>query len=215
MELWLYLTAAAVAYLLAGWNPAISFSKAVYHCDIRSCGSGNPGFTNFKRTFGNKWAWCVLALDLSKSAVAVGVFAALFERFCGCGQFGAAYTGLFAVLGHVYPVWYRFRGGKGFLVGLSAVWVIEPRVGLLATLLMVILLLRTKYMSLSTVVAMLSCPLLLIVFGASAPTALLCLAFVALIALRHRENFRRLRAGTESKFSFGSKERQRENGGEP
>lgn len=201
-EFWLELMAAAVAYLIAGWNPAITFSKAIYQRDIRTCGSGNPGFTNFRRTFGNKWAFCVLGLDLAKSAVAVGFFAVLFERYCGCYQLGAAYTGMFAVLGHVYPVWYRFKGGKGFLVGLSAVWVTEPRAGLLATLLMVVLLLLTKYMSLSTVLAMLSCPLLLSVFDASVPTVLFCLAFVVLIALRHRENFRRLRAGTESKFAF-------------
>ena len=53
----LYIAAAITAYLVAGWNPAITLSKAIYKKDIRTCGSGNPGFTNFKRTFGNKWAW--------------------------------------------------------------------------------------------------------------------------------------------------------------
>lgn len=210
MKLWLYLAAATVAYLIAGWNPAITFSKAVYQRDIRNCGSGNPGFTNFKRVFGNRWAWCVLVLDLSKSAVAVSLFAALFARYGLDYQLGAAYTGLFAVLGHVYPVWYRFKGGKGVLVGLSAIFVTDVRVGLLATLLLVVLLLLTHYMSLATVIALLSSPFLLAAFGAPLSAVLLCLAFVLLIALRHRANFKRLRAGTESKFSFRSQNPRKE-----
>ena len=71
MKVFLYIAAAICGYVVAGMNPAIAISKAVYHKDIRECGSGNPGFTNFKRTFGNKWAWWVLTLDLAKAAVVV------------------------------------------------------------------------------------------------------------------------------------------------
>ncbi|MBQ8250126.1 MAG: glycerol-3-phosphate acyltransferase, partial [Clostridia bacterium] len=150
MEMLLYISAALSAYLVAGWNPAITFSRAIYKKDIRTCGSKNPGFTNFKRTFGNKWAWWVLALDLSKAAIVALIFAVLFENYLDCYQFGAAYTGIFAMLGHAYPVWYKFKGGKGFLVCLSTAWVTDPRVGLIATVIMIVLLLSTKYMSLST-----------------------------------------------------------------
>jgi len=78
MEVLLWVTAAVCAYLTAGVNPAIEFFEKDYHQDIRNCGSGNPGFTNFKRTFGNKWAWWVLLLDLGKSAVVVAIFCAAF-----------------------------------------------------------------------------------------------------------------------------------------
>lgn len=64
MEALLYISAALAAYLVAGWNPAITFSKVIYKKDIRICGRGNPGFINFRRSFGNKWAWYVLVLDL-------------------------------------------------------------------------------------------------------------------------------------------------------
>ncbi len=202
MEIWLYIAGALAAYLISGWNPAITFSKAIYKTDIRTCGSKNPGFTNFKRCFGNKWAWFVLALDLLKAALVVLLFAQVFELRMGLYQIGAAFTGLFAVLGHAYPVWYRFKGGKGFLVSLSTVWVTDWRVGLIVTVVMVVLLLTTKYMSLATVAATLCSPLLLLLFRAPLSAVLLNTAMVVFVALRHRENFKRLMAGTESKFTL-------------
>ena len=205
MKILLYILAAVCGYVIAGMNPAIALSKAVYKKDIRECGSGNPGFTNFKRTFGNKWAWWVLVLDLSKAAVVVGLFAWLLSRQGVDFQLGAAYTGIFCMLGHAFPFQYKFRGGKGFLVCLSTMYVIDWRVGLIATGIMVVLLLTAKYMSLSTMIAMLLCPILLIPFGAQIPV--ICLASICAIFMtaRHKENIQRLIKGTESKFSLKGK----------
>ena len=205
MKILLYILAAVCGYVIAGMNPAIAISKAVYHKDIRECGSGNPGFTNFKRTFGNKWAWWVLVLDLSKAAVVVGLFAWLLSRQGVDFQLGAAYTGMFCMLGHAFPFQFKFKGGKGFLVCLSTMYVIDWRVGLIATGIMVILLLITKYMSLSTTLAMLLCPILLIPFGASVPVILMALACAVFMAIRHKDNFIRLIQGKESKFSLKEK----------
>ena len=202
MKVILYILAAVCGYVIAGMNPAIALSKAIYKKDIRECGSGNPGFTNFKRTFGNKWAWWVLVLDLSKAAVVVWLFAWLLSRQGVDFQLGAAYTGMFCMLGHAFPFQFKFKGGKGFLVCLSTMYVIDWRVGLIATGIMVVLLLVTKYMSLSTTLAMLFCPILLIPFGASVPVILMALACAIFMAVRHKENFKRLVKGTESKFSL-------------
>lgn len=204
MRVLLYVSAALTAYLIAGWNPAITFSKAIYKKDIRTCGSGNPGFTNFKRTFGNKWAWWVLALDLTKAAVVVYVFAGLFAKHLEAYHFGAAYTGLFAMLGHAFPVWYKFKGGKGFLVSLSVIWVLDWRVGFIITLIMIALLLATKYMSFATVTAMLCSPILLALYDIPTDAVLIITAVVLFMALRHKENFKRLKEGTESKFAVKS-----------
>ena len=201
----LYASAAICAYLVAGLNPAIILSKAVYKKDIRTCGSGNPGFTNFKRSFGNKLAWWVLVLDLLKAAVVVAVFAQLFKIYLDDYRLGAAYTGLFAMAGHAYPVWYKFKGGKGFLVYMSVIWFIDWRAGLVALLIMLVLLLTTKYMSLSTVTALLSCPITLLIIRASVPVVILCAVCVIFMAVRHKENFKRLLNGTESKFYLKSK----------
>jgi glycerol-3-phosphate acyltransferase PlsY len=205
MKVFLYILAAISGYAVAGMNPAIALSKAIYHKDIRECGSGNPGFTNFKRTFGNKWAWWVLVLDLSKAALAVGLFAFLLSREGVDFQFGAAYTGIFCMLGHAFPLQFRFHGGKGFLVCLSTMYVIDFRVGLIATAVMILLLLTTQYMSLSTTIAMLLCPILLIPFGASLPVILMAAGCVLFMAIRHKENFKRLIQGKESRFTLKSK----------
>ncbi len=205
MKVILYILAAVCGYFIAGMNPAIVLSKAIYHKDIRECGSGNPGFTNFKRTFGNQWAWWVLILDLSKAAVVVGLFAWLLSRQGVDFQLGAAYTGLFCMLGHVFPIQFKFKGGKGFLVCLSTMYVIDWRVGMIATGIMVVLLLITKYMSLSTTIAMLLCPILLVLFGASIPAVLMASFCTVFMAVRHKENFKRLIKGTESKFSLKGK----------
>lgn len=205
MKIFLFIAAAVCGYVVAGMNPAIALSKAIYKQDIRECGSKNPGFTNFKRTFGNKWAWWVLILDLSKAAVVVGLFAWLLSRWGVDFQLAAVYTGIFCMLGHAFPFQYKFKGGKGFLVCLSTMYVIDWRVGLIATSIMVALLLTTKYMSLSTNAAMLLCPLLLIPFGASLPVIVMAAACALFMAIRHKENFVRLVRGEESRFSLKSK----------
>jgi len=205
MTILLYILAAICGYLIAGMNPAIVLSKAIYKKDIRECGSGNPGFTNFKRTFGNKWAWWVLVLDLSKAAVVVWLFAWLLSKRGESFQFVAAYTGIFCMLGHAFPCQYKFKGGKGFLVCLSTMYVIDWRVGLIATGIMIVLLLITQYMSLSTTLAMLLCPIALILFGASLPVILMAAACAVFMAVRHKENFKRLIQGKESKFTLKKK----------
>ena len=205
MKIFLFIAAAICGYVIAGMNPAIALSKAIYKKDIRECGSGNPGFTNFKRTFGNKWAWWVLVLDLSKAAVVDGLFAWLLSRQGVDFQFAAAYTGIFCMLGHAFPFQFKFKGGKGFLVCLSTVYVIDWRVGLIATGMMIVLLLVTKYMSLSTTLAMLLCPILLIPFGAPVPVILMVLACALFMAVRHKENYIRLIQRKESKFVLKSK----------
>lgn len=116
-KVFLFISAAVAAYLIGGINPAIVLSDRIYHQDIRQMGSGNPGFTNFKRAYGNRWAWFVFVLDIAKTVVVVGLFSMLFGSVLEMRQMGAAYTGFFAMIGHVFPIWYQFEGGKGFLVG--------------------------------------------------------------------------------------------------
>lgn len=205
----LYAISAVVAYLVGGVNPAIVLSKLVYHEDIRTLGSGNPGFTNFKRVYGGKVAWLVFLLDISKGVVLCSVFGPLFARFGGSFAefaFGASYVGFFAMLGHCYPVWYGFKGGKGFLVAAATIWFMDWHAGLVALCIMMLLLFTVKYMSLSVICAAVSCPITLAIVGISYPVMVCCILSVFLMIWRHKENIVRLARGTERKFSlFGHK----------
>lgn len=203
MKIAIFFIAAVCAYLVSGVNPAIVLSKLIYHQDIRELGSKNPGFTNFKRVFGSKYAWFVFALDILKSVALCLVFGYLFAA-CGLSyQLGVAFTGFFAMLGHAYPVWYHFEGGKAFLVAAAAIFFIDWRVGLIAMGVMMLLLFTVKYMSLSVIVAALTCPITLALFGADHWTVILIVSLSTLFLIyRHKENIKRLFKGTESKFSL-------------
>ena len=203
--------AAVSAYLISGINPAIIMSKAIYHRDIRECGSKNPGFTNFRRSFSKSLAWVVFVLDLLKSALPAVVFGLLLGNMYGLYQLGVTFTCFCSMLGHAYPVWYGFKGGKGFLVCLSAMWVLDYRIGIIATALMLILLFTTKYMSLSTMLAMVSCPITLAIIGMESIYALIfCILSVLFMIYRHKANIVRLFKGTESKFFKSKKENTKE-----
>ena len=210
MKVLIWILAALAGYLVAGINPAIVFFFFFYHQDIRTLGSGNPGFTNFKRVFGNKFAWYVLILDLVKSAIVCFLFGLWFRHLYGWMQIGIAYTAVFSVLGHAYPVYYKFQGGKGFLVNLSVLYLLDWRVGLIATGIMVVLLLTVKYMSLATMCALVAGTLLLIPFGCDRIAILLYGFCVIFMIVRHRENIKRLLNHTESKFSLGGSKQKSE-----
>lgn len=200
----LCISAAAAAYLLGGLNPAIIISKALYRQDIRKLGSGNPGFTNFKRVYGlNPASVSVMLLDILKTAVPVFAASVIFGSLYVMPQFGAAFTGLFGMLGHCFPVWYGFKGGKAFMAGFGTIWFVDWRMALIATVLFLILLFTVKYMSVCACVSSLSCPVILAILGAESPVVLVLSTLSALLVVaRHKENFKRLKDGTETKFSL-------------
>ena len=200
-----YIISAVFAYFVSGLNPAIIMSKAIYKKDIRTCGSGNPGFTNFKRVFGNKYAWFVFVLDILKGAVISVVAGLLFRAYVGSWALGVAYAGLFAMLGHAFPIYYGFKGGKCFLVCLSTVWFIDWRAGAIATAVLVIMLPLTKYMSLSTMSALVAGAVAVAAFGGGLAVSIMYAGCVLFVIVRHKQNIVRLVQGTESKFSFGKK----------
>ena len=205
MRIAIWFIAAALGWYVGGINPSIALSKAIYHEDIRDRGSGNPGFTNFKRVYGGKYAWFVFALDLFKGAAMCLAFGLWFRHLGFDFQLGAAFTGLFVMLGHSFPVQYKFKGGKGFLVLLSELFVLDWRAGLIAFALMTVLLLTTKYMSLATMCALTVGAVCLFVFGCSIPAAVIYAACVLFMVVRHKENIKRLINGTENEFRLGSK----------
>jgi glycerol-3-phosphate acyltransferase PlsY len=159
--------------------------------DIRDIGSGNIGATNVLRTGSKGLAAVTLLLDIAKGAAAVLIARALFDdpaadRFAATG----------ALLGHLYPVWLKFRGGKGVATFLGILVPLIPEAALVFALLWVGLLLTVRISSVSGMVAAASAPLTAFAMGDRTLAAML-LAFALLIIWRHQENIRRLMAGTE------------------
>ena len=198
---------AIASYLLGGVNGAIILSKLFYGEDIREKGSKNPGFTNFKRVYGNGFiSWSVILIDVFKTALPVFVSAFVFGQRFEMWQFGAAYSGLFCMLGHCFPVWYKFKGGKAFMAGFATTWFVDWRMAVLAMLIFFVVLWLFKYMSVASCMAALSCPIILFFLGpASGWVEILCAVSALLVIIRHYPNYIKLKNGTESKFSLKSK----------
>ena len=205
----LCIISALVAYLLGGVNGAIILSRLVYHEDIRKQGSGNPGFTNFKRVHGfGPATFAAMAVDIFKTIIPVVTFMILFGNICDAGQFGAVYTLLFCMIGHCFPVWYGFKGGKAVLAYLSGIWFVDWRMGLICFGIFVVILLTIKYMSLASMTFAFTSPIVLWLLGCREARVLITATVLSILVIaRHHQNIARLLKGTESKFTLKSKKK--------
>ncbi len=202
MKIAIWFAAAVLGWLAGGMNLAITLSKAVYRSDIREKGSGNPGFTNFKRVYGNRYAWFVFAFDLLKGGVCCLAGGLCFSALGYSYATGAAYTGIFVMLGHSFPVQYGFRGGKGVLVLLSELFVLDWRAGLISFAVMAALLLTVKYMSLATMCSLCAGAALMFLFGNETACCVMYACCVLFMVFRHKDNIVRLFHGQEPKFKL-------------
>lgn len=163
--------------------------------DVRFAGSGNVGAANVMRTTGTGRAVAVMALDVAKGAAAV-----LAVHLAAGGAALAALTGAAAVVGHIYPVWLRFHGGKGVAVAAGVFGVLTPVATGVAAAFFLITVGATRYVSLGSIAATLALPPVAWWWGAP-PAVVVCAAGTgALILFRHRTNLLRLRRGTERKM---------------
>lgn len=197
MDILAYLAIAVIAYLLGSISTGMLVSKAMGGPDLHKVGSGNTGATNALRTMGKKGGAIVFAGDVVK---------ALLACLVGClwmGQNGALLAGLFVILGHNWPVFFGFKGGKGILSGGTLVWLLDWRVGLIAWGLFAALWLLTKYVSLGSVCAAASMPVTTFFFcGRSLLYTALAVLIAALVIWCHRENITRLLHHQERKFQW-------------
>ena len=201
----IYLPIALVSYFLGCINGAVLTSKLFYHDDVRKHGSGNAGLTNFYRTYGAKYALCVIALDMGK-AVAAALFASALLRFYGAEAallvLGKYFAGLFCLIGHVFPVTEHFKGGKGILCCATLLLCLDWRIALTAWGLFLVVVLLTRYVSLGSVCAAISFPIMTHLVFADVYPDVLSLRMAALVIWAHRTNIVRLLRGTENKFRF-------------
>ncbi|WP_066702466.1 glycerol-3-phosphate 1-O-acyltransferase PlsY [Celeribacter ethanolicus] len=193
MTLLMLIFTAILAYLLGSIPFGIVMARLFGLGDLRKIGSGNIGATNVLRTGNKLAAFLTLLGDSGKGALAV-VLARMLV-----GEPAAGIAGLFAMLGHLYPVFLRFKGGKGVATFLGTLLALSFPAGLLACGTWLLVAVITRYSSLSALVAALMAPIYTAFFY-PLYGALLVLVLTALIFYKHRENIARLKAGTETKI---------------
>lgn len=209
---WQLLCAGAAVYLFCNINYAVIFSKKIKHQDIRLCGSGNPGTTNVVRTFGLKMGALTFTCDLLK-----GIIAALIGRFVffaisggdmSVYRFAGFFLALCAVLGHMYPVFLKFKGGKGVATSLGALLVLNPVFTAICLVFAVVIILLTDKVSIFallnitaqfiyTAIVSFGNPALT-ESGAALPVTAVIGVIWAIIIFAHRGNIARLLTGKEN-----------------
>ena len=215
MQFWV---TAVIAYFCGCFNGAVIVSKYILRNDVRNHGSGNAGLTNFHRTFGGGLTIVVILCDVLKAiaALLIGVWLSSYyqpgfgmeivqpdpEQIKIVFQYWAA---LFCLLGHMFPCMFKFKGGKGILSGGTIALMIDWRIALVVWGGFLILFLLTRYVSLGSVWAGASFPL--ISWYCYPEPFIVILAFLCggLVVWQHRGNIRRLLQGSESKFTFHKK----------
>lgn len=200
---------AIAAYLLGSVNGAIIVSRYLFHSDVCTMGSGNAGLTNFYRNYGAKGIAGVLGIDIAKGVLAPLIGGLVFglatsdplleQEYLRVGRLFATFC---LVLGHVFPVFYGFRGGKGILCGAAATFVIDYNAGVIALVVFALAFLLTRYVSLGSILGAVSVPVTLVAKGFSGLCMILIGLSVLLIIMKHAENIVRIARHRELRFVF-------------
>lgn len=206
---WLALAAvgiAVLAYFLGCFNGAVVVSRYILRDDVRNHGSGNAGLTNFYRTFGGPLTLVVILSDAVKAVVAVlfamWIAGSISPELITLSKYWA---GLFCLLGHMFPVTFQFRGGKGILSGGTIALMMDWRVALVVWGGFLILAIATRYVSLGSCWAGLSFPFVTWFVYQDELITVLAVIIGGLILWKHRGNMVRIAKGTESKFALHKK----------
>lgn len=201
IEFWWQLALCALGgYLVGSVNFSVIFSRLIKKQDIRQSGSHNPGTTNMFRVFGLGMGFLTFVCDALKGVVPSLISLCVFNAISPSDALYAVYfTGFFTVLGHIFPIWHKFRGGKGVATTIGILFVAQPLLNVCAIWIIVVIVLITDRMSVSALTYMLFCAVWHWVFLAQYGllTCIAVTAIVALVFFAHRNNIARLFRGKE------------------
>ena len=197
----------AVPYFLGSLNFSVILSGKLYKEDVRAKGSGNAGSTNMLRNYGKKAAGLTLLGDALKTVVACSFGILIY------GVYGAYLAGLFCMLGHMFPVYFKFKGGKGIVCLAVMILMTDWRVFVILFVIFLVIVLGTKYVSLGSVIGAMLYPIVLNRINSGMGNAVRSVEAIAvlvavLVVFMHRENIKRLYQGKESKLNFGKKKKE-------
>ena len=197
MTTFLHVILVVIGYLIGSLNSAILVS-GLYKKDIREEGSKNAGLTNVLRVLGKKAAILVLVSDMLKGVITTGLGYLLIKDSLS----GALVAGIFTIIGHIFPIFFSFKGGKGILLSLSVILMTDWKIALIGLAIFIIIVSLTRYVSLGSIIAIFCAPLLAWLFNHTAFFIISMGFLAALTIFMHRGNIKRLINGTENKLSF-------------
>ena len=202
-----------LAYLLGSIPTSIWVSKAIFGIDIRQFGSGNPGATNTFRVLGSNWGAFVMTVDISKGLIATSLYVLMpfyLHNELARTNF-MILLGTAAVIGHIFPIWADFKGGKGVATILGMALAIQPIVALICILVFLITLFITRYVSLSSMLAGVVFMLLILFIFKEKETSYQIFAIIValMVVLTHQKNIGRLLKGNENKAPLFKKNRKK------
>ena len=200
----IYIIISLIAYFIGSISFSVIFSRKFAGFDVRDKGSGNAGTTNVLRSVGKKAAAITLVCDILKGVVAIGV-AAIASKICKEANVEILkyLAGFFAILGHTFPIFFEFRGGKGVATALGVLITLNWKIGLICLIFALILIALTRMVSVGSILSAILFPILMIFMGHARFSSIIISLFIALLVIfNHRTNIKRLKNGTENKLSF-------------
>lgn len=203
-----YIFVPLIAYLLGSISFSVLISKKLAGFDVRKKGSGNAGATNVLRSVGKKAAIITLACDVLKGVVAVLIAYIIGKIFVGLNQsLLVQLAGIFVIIGHTFPVFFEFKGGKGIATALGVLLITNWNIGLVCLVFALAIMAFTKIVSLGSIAAAILFPILIIFmpnnnYLVSGNYIIYALILALIVIFNHRANIKRLLNGTENKLSF-------------
>ena len=218
-----FILIAIVSYLLGSLNFGVILSNHVKKDDVRNHGSGNAGTTNMLRNYGKGIALMTIIGDMLKVFIAIAV-AFLIVRYTPAllgntgeislqsldtNMFIKSLAGFFCVLGHIFPCYFRFKGGKGVATAGGMVFAIDWRIALILLAVFIIIVAVTKYVSLGSIIMAILYPVFIFIFHRSLVLTVIAAVFTVVVIAAHKENIKKLIHHTESKIDFKSKKKDK------
>lgn len=203
---------AILSYLLGSLNFGVILSKGIEKDDVREHGSGNAGTTNMLRNYGKKLAIFTILGDMIKVAIAIGlsflivkltnVYDLISEANVDADMLIKSFSGFFCVLGHIFPCFFKFKGGKGVATAGGMVFIVDWKIALILLTIFIIIVAVTKYVSLGSIIIALLYPILIYLFYKSFVLTLIASIFTLIVIVAHRSNIKKLINHSENKINL-------------
>lgn len=203
---------AILSYLLGSLNFGVILSKGIEKDDIREHGSGNAGTTNMLRNYGKKLAIFTILGDMIKVAIAIGlsflivkltnVYDLISEANVDADMLIKSFSGFFCVLGHIFPCFFKFKGGKGVATAGGMVFIVDWKIALILLTIFIIIVAVTKYVSLGSIIIALLYPILIYLFYKSLVLTIIASIFTLIVIVAHRSNIKKLINHSENKINL-------------